>query len=130
MKILVGYEESRVAEAALKLALKHARAFGADIFIMTSLEQSHELQIDDIEEVEDKLEELKIAYKIDDLHCETYAMVSLLTPGENLVEFAQENDIDEIVIGVKKRSKVGKLVFGSNAQYVILEAPCPVVTVK
>ncbi len=130
MKILVGYEESRVAEAALKLALKHARAFGADIFIMTSLEQSHELQIDDIEEVEDKLEELKIAYKIDDLHCETYAMVSLLTPGENLVEFAQENDIDEIVIGVKKRSKVGKLVFGSNAQYVILNAPCPVVTVK
>ena len=130
MKILVGYEESRVAEAALKLALKHARAFGADIFIMTSLEQSHELQIDDIEEVEDKLEELKIAYKIDDLHCETYAMVSLLTPGENLVEFAQENDIDEIVIGVKKRSKVGKLVFGSNAQYVILNAPCPVVAVK
>ncbi len=130
MKILVGYEESRVAEAALKLALKHARAFGADIFIMTSLEQSHELQIDDIEEVEDKLEELKIAYKIDDLHCETYAMVSLLTPGENLVEFAQENDIDEIVIGVKKRSKVGNLVFGSNAQYVILNAPCPVVTVK
>ena len=130
MKILVGYEESRVADAALNLALKHARAFGADIFIVTSLEQSHELQIDDIEAVENKLEELKLTYKIDDLHCETYAMVSLLTPGETLVEFSQDNNIDQIFIGVKKRSKVGKLVFGSNAQYIILEASCPVVTVK
>lgn len=130
MKILVGYEESRVAEAALKLALKHARAFGADLFIVTSLEQSRELQKDDIELVEDKLEDLKRTYKIDDLHCETYAMVSLLSPGENLVEFCKDNDIDQIFIGVKKRSKVNKLVFGSNAQYIILEAPCAVVTVK
>ena len=44
--------------------------------------------------------------------------------------FLLENEIDEIVIGIKKRSKVGKLIFGSTAQYVILEAPCPVLTVK
>ena len=130
MKILVGYEESKVAEAALNLALKHAKVFGADIFIVTSLEQSHELGREDIEAVEDKLVKLKMSSKIEDLHFETHVMVSLLTPGEDLVQFAQENEIDEIVIGVKKRSKVGKLVFGSNAQYVILEAPCPVVTVR
>jgi len=35
MKILVGYEESRVAEEALKVALHHARTFKADIFIVT-----------------------------------------------------------------------------------------------
>ena len=43
---------------------------------------------------------------------------------------ARDNEIDEICIGVKRRSKVGKMVFGSNAQYIILNAPCPVVTVK
>ena len=47
-----------------------------------------------------------------------------------LVEFADQNDIIEIVIGVRRRSKVGKLLFGSTAQYVILTAPCPVVSVK
>jgi len=130
MKILVGYEESRAAEAALKLARNHARAFGADLFIVTSLEQRQDLQRDDIEAVEDKLEKLKLSFKNDNINCETYTMVSLLTPGENLVEFAKENGIDEIVIGVKKRSKVAKLVFGSNARYVILNAPCPVVTVR
>ncbi len=130
MKILVGYEESRAAEAALKVALKHARAFGAELFIVTSLDQSHELAREDIEAVEDKLEKLKITHKIDDIPCEALAVVSVLSPGEALIEFARNNAIDEIVIGVKKRSKVGKLMFGSNTQYVILEADCRVVTVK
>jgi nucleotide-binding universal stress UspA family protein len=47
-----------------------------------------------------------------------------------LVEFAGQNEIEEIVISVRRRSKVGKLLFGSTAQCVILTAPCPVVSVK
>jgi nucleotide-binding universal stress UspA family protein len=46
------------------------------------------------------------------------------------VQFAEENKIDLIVVGIRRRSRVQKLVFGSNAQYAILEAPCPVLTVK
>jgi nucleotide-binding universal stress UspA family protein len=41
-----------------------------------------------------------------------------------------QHKIDEIVIAVKKRSKAGKWLFGSTAQYVIFNAPCPVVSVK
>jgi nucleotide-binding universal stress UspA family protein len=57
-------------------------------------------------------------------------LISDLEPGEDLVQFAEENKIDEIIIGIRKRSKVGKLMFGSTAQYVILNAPCPVVSIK
>ena len=37
---------------------------------------------------------------------------------------------DEIIIGLQRKSKVGKLLFGSTAQYIIMNAPCPVVTVR
>jgi nucleotide-binding universal stress UspA family protein len=130
MKILVGYDGSRVAEDALKLAREHARAFGAEVHIVTSLRQGRELQKEDIEKAETKLDNLKLNFDFDKIPCETYTSVSYQTSGEDLVQFAKDNAIDFIFIGVRKRSKVGKLVFGSTAQYVILEAPCPVLSVK
>lgn len=130
MKLLVGYDELNVDKRALELSQKYANAFNADVFIMTSLEQRPTLQKDDIEAAEDKLEKLKMPFKKDNINCETLASVNYLTPGEDLVQFARDNDIDLVFIGIKKKSKVGKMVFGSNAQYVILNAPCPVVTVQ
>ena len=130
MKILVGYDGSRVAEDALKLAHKHARAFKADIHLFTSLQQGPELQKEDIEKAESRLDNLRLTCNFEKTNCETHASVTYLTPGEDLVLFAKNNAIDCIFIGVRKRSKVGKLVFGSTAQLVILDAPCPVVTVK
>ena len=130
MKILVGYDGTKVAEDTLKLAQEHARVFKADIHLLTSLQQGPELQKEDIEEAESRLDQLKLNFDFDKITCETHASVTFLTPGEDLILFAENNNIDYIFIGVKKRSKVGKLMFGSTAQHVILEAPCPVVTVK
>lgn len=126
----MGYDGSETADNVIKLAHKHAKAFKADVYIVTALEQSSTLDKIAIEKAEGELEYLRTPFNIDDIPCETLASVSYLPPGENLVHFAQENEIDKIFIGVKKKSKVDKLVFGSTAQYVILNAPCPVVTVK
>ncbi|UCH22345.1 MAG: universal stress protein [Deltaproteobacteria bacterium] len=130
MKILVGYNGSKEAEKALKLAQKLAAAFDAEIYIVTSLEQGPQLDKIYIEKAEGELEYLRTPFNIADIYCETHVSVSYRTPGEDLINFAKENSIDMIVIGVRKRTKVGKFVFGSTAQYVILEAPCPVITVK
>lgn len=130
MKIMVGYNNSKVAKEAFQLAKEHAKAFGAKVFVVTSLTQSGVLKLEDIQKVEIELENLKILFKEDGIECETHAVVSALSTGENLVQFAKENEFDEILIGVRKRSKTGKLLFGSNAQHVILEAECPVVAGK
>jgi nucleotide-binding universal stress UspA family protein len=130
MNIMVGYDQSNVAKEALALAKKHAKAFDAKLYLLTALAQSPELQLEDIQKAENELERVQIALKAEGIACETHAIVSSLTAGEDLIQFAQDNDIDEIVIGVRRRSKVGKLLFGSNAQYIILQAPCPVVAVK
>ena len=129
MKILVGYDRSSVSEYALKLALKHANAFDAEVKIMTAIVQDPDLLREDIEKVESELEKVKPPFKADGIACKTYAIVSPLSAGESMVQFAKDNHIDEIIIGVMRRSKVGKLLFGSTAQYIILNAPCSVVTV-
>jgi nucleotide-binding universal stress UspA family protein len=130
MKILVGYDGSKAAEDASMVAQKHAKAFDAKLHIMTSLPQSPTLKKEDIEKAENKLEKLQRTAKHANIACEIHATVSYQSPGEDLVQFANDQEIDEIVIGVRRRSKVGKMVFGSTAQYVILKASCPVLSVK
>ena len=130
MKIMVGYDRSNVARAALELAKKHAKAFDAKVYVVRSLAQSREMKLEDIQEAEQELENIRRSFRDEGIACKTEAIVSSISPGEDLVQFAQDNEIDEIVIGVRRRSKVGKLLFGSNAQYIILMAQCPVVAVK
>ena len=49
---------------------------------------------------------------------------------DQIIDASYEEDIELIVIGVRRRSPVGKLFLGSTAQRVILEAGCPVTAVK
>ncbi|MGD8961368.1 MAG: universal stress protein [Desulfobacterales bacterium] len=130
MKFLVGYNGTSLDERVLQQAQQHANIFDADIYIVTSLEQSSTLDKAEIDKAEGELEYLKTPFNIDDINCETFVSVNYLSPGEDLVQFAKDNDIDMMFIGIKKTSKVGKLVFGSTAQYVLLNAPCPVVAIR
>ena len=130
MKILVGYDGSNSAKDALSLAQKHAAAFGAEVIIVTSLTGGSVTHAVEVEHATEDLEAAKKMFDEANIPCQTKLLVRGMTPGEDLVDFAAEKGIDEIVIGIKRRSKVGKLLFGSNAQYIIIKAPCPVVTVK
>ena len=130
MKILVGYDGSNSAKDALALAKKHAAAFDATVVSVSSLTGGSVTHAVEVEHATENLELAKKLFDEDGIQCETKLLVRGMTPGEDIVDYAKEKAIDEIIIGIKRRSKVGKLLFGSNAQYIIIKAPCPVVTVK
>jgi nucleotide-binding universal stress UspA family protein len=130
MKFLVGYNGSVEAKAALSLAREFAKIFNAKIFVMTSMEGGAGEKIEDITQAEQNLREAKDFLEEQGIECETHQMVRGFTPGEDLVKFAEENQIDQIYVGIEKKSKTSKLLLGSTAQFVILKAPCPVITAK
>lgn len=132
MKIMVCYDDANVTKAALDLARQQAKAFDdSSVHLVEVLEQNPELTFEAIQRVEKKLDELARDFKKkENIPCDSHALVSQMSPGESLVQYAQDKGIDMAVMGVRRRSKVGKLLFGSTAQYVILNAPCPVLTVK
>ena len=129
MKILVGYDGSNAARLALELAKKRAKLWGAKIEVVNCRAQNRALSYEDIRKIEQTLsDEVQYLLNSDNIPCETYLVLSRQSAGEDLVQFAEQNSIDEIVIGVQRKSKVGKLLFGSTAHYVVLNAPCPVVS--
>jgi nucleotide-binding universal stress UspA family protein len=50
--------------------------------------------------------------------------------GEEIVAIAEAVDADLVIVGGRKRTPAGKAAFGSTAQQVMLEAPCPVTFVR
>jgi nucleotide-binding universal stress UspA family protein len=131
MNILVGYDGSNAAKDALKLAKNTAKAFDAKIIVVKSVTSHQPLDPGIFKAADEKLEwEIQNQINGDMIRYETRLLVSSRSSGENLVWFAEQSNISKIIIGVRKRSKVGKLLLGSTAQYVILHAPCPVVSIK
>lgn len=60
---------------------------------------------------------------------QTHVDVSV-TPGGDLLDIAESAGADLIVIGLGKRSRVGKALLGSDAQRVLLSADRPVLCLR
>jgi len=130
MKILVGIDGSNTSKEALQLAIKNAKAFGGELMAVTSMTTGTPEENDEIRAAETTLAEVKSAAEDAGVTCSTHLLIRGNSAGEDIVAFAAENEVALIVVGIKRRSRVGKILMGSSAQFVILKAECPVLTVK
>lgn len=130
MKIMVAFDGTNVSNEALKIGREYATAMNARVYLVMSMVGGPEVPRQEFVKHEHILDFAKTQFLEAKIPCETHLSVRGLDPGEDLIQFAKENEIDLIVIGIRRRSKVGKLVFGSTAQYVVLKASCPVLSVK
>ncbi len=129
MKIMVGYNGGEVGELALSLARDYAKTNNAFVYILTSLEGGSSEKAADISEAEKDLKFAKTLMDNGGVQCDAQQSVRGLSAGEDLVKFAEDNEVEHIFLGIKKRSRVQKALMGSTSRYVILKAPCPVTTV-
>ena len=128
MKIMICLENPDRSTKTIQLAITHAKAFGASIEVVTI--GSPENKVAQVETMEENLEKAQGIFESEMIPCKTHLLIHNLSRGEDLVQFASENNIDQIMLGIKKTSRVGKFLLGSTARYVILNATCPVVSIK
>lgn len=128
--IVVGYVPKPEGHAALDRAAEEAKLRGMKLVVVNSHRGGREFDGDDAIETESQLEEVRSELREAGVEYEIRQLVRGLDPADDLVNVAKEVDADIIVIGLRRRSPVGKLILGSNAQRVLLDAPCPVLAVK
>jgi len=131
MKIMVGFNAYFTSDSVIRVARDHVKAFKAKLFVVTSvvghsLDETGKLAN---EKAQNRLDRLKASLEKEGIPHEMHLLVREDSAGEDLINFANENNIDEIIIGFKKRSTIGEIVFGSNYRLMIASAPCPIVTV-
>ncbi len=128
MPILTGYVPSPVGEAALATALTEARLRGLPLVVLNATGADGKADrnyADDAtaEQLRTRLTESGLSFRL-------LRSDSTREPSEEIVDMAAELNAELIIIGLRRRSPVGKLLLGSTAQRVLLDAPCPVLAVK
>jgi nucleotide-binding universal stress UspA family protein len=135
MKVLTGLLPTPEGEAALAHAAAEARHHGAELVLVAFVSTPHEAR-ETQRYATDRNEAIRAgetraeALRPTGLEVSVHAPIGAHTPADAILQVADEQAVDLIVIGMRRRSRVGKLVLGSTAQDIILGARAPVVSVK
>ncbi len=125
MTIVVGYAPNTEGRAALAAAADESLLRGSDL-LAVALHPEESLTADTLA---GELGARHARLQAQGLSA-TVAHSDLRDPGDAVIQVAQRVDASLLVIGVRRRTPVGKLILGSIAQRILLDATCPVLAVK
>ena len=130
MTIVVGYVATKEGRAALDRAVAEAKLRTQPLVVINSDRGGSGFTGEQAAEQEQALQGVKDEMADAGIEVDVRGLVRGKEPAEDLIAVAEETNAELIVIGLRRRTPVGKLILGSNAQRVLLDAPCPVLAVK
>jgi nucleotide-binding universal stress UspA family protein len=126
--IIVGYVPTPEGAAALERAIEEAALRKQRLVVVNS--SRGESLVDkrfasgaEWDSIEHRLTESGVEHELTQL-------VDSKDAGDQILKLANELNAELIVIGLRRRTPVGKLLLGSQAQTILLQAECPVLAVK
>lgn len=126
--ILICYTPTPHGEAALERAIHEARTHETDLVVLNvargeAVLEANRLYDEPAAELVERLDACGLPYSMQ-------RRIIHGQPAEAILDVVDELDPQMLVIGLRKRSATGKLLFGSTAQRLLLDAPCDVLSVK
>ena len=126
--VVVAYTPRADGRAALHRAVEEARLRGLRLVVVNAsrgdaLVDPAFAPPEDVAEVRALLDDTGVPHEIRQQPSGDEA-------ADQVVDIADEVGAELIVIGMRRRSAVGKLLLGSTAQRILLDARCPVLAVK
>lgn len=130
MDIVVGFIFGTEARSALECSIGEARAHDARLIVVHSSKGGPHETNKEVLEYSDALARINEELATAGIEHEVQELVLGCEPAEDIVRIAREKRAEMIVIGLHRRSRVGKFILGSTAQDILLAADCPVLAVK
>ena len=130
MIVVTGFIRSAEGREALKRSIEEVRQRGGRLIVVHSSEGGTSESAVDVLADNEELERIHAELSAEGIDHEVMDFARGSTPAEDVVSVANESKADLIVIGLRRRSLVGKLLLGSNAQDILMQADCPVLVVK
>lgn len=128
--IVVGYVPKPEGRAAIHRAAAEAKLRDSKMIVVNSAKDGREFDTAEARRLEEAMAKVRDELEAAGIGFELRQLVRGMDVAEDLIAVAEETGAEMIVIGLRRRSPVGKLILGSNAQTILLDAPCPVLAVK
>jgi nucleotide-binding universal stress UspA family protein len=128
MSVVVGYVATAEGGAALDVALTEAQRRGVQLVVVLS-ERGQRFGSEPTD-LEGAAQEVRARLADSGVPFDVRQTARGRDVADDIIGAAVEESAELIVIGLRRRSPVGKLILGSNAQRILLDAPCPVLAVK
>jgi len=141
-KILAAIDGSEPSMDAAYYAILMARLYNADLIVLHSSPEKIRYEYEDKidsggivelprQDIEEKsFSKIKEKCKENNVNLITEVVTSSKSVAADIVDYAESNNVDLIVVGTRGRSGFKKLLFGSIAAHVITYAHCPILVVK
>ena len=129
MSIVVGYIPTREGRAALRRAAVECELRKTALIVIDS-QSDGKYDAEDTARFESALEGIRTRLADAGATVEVRQLGAAKEAADGLLDVAEGSDAELIVIGLRRRTPVGKLILGSNAQRILLDATCPVLAVK
>lgn len=132
MTVGVAYSRTPAGRAAIAVAAREAAERGTELAVLAVVDTAEHAG-DDTELGRLRTEvaaAMSDAGAAPDLRWRLVAGATRGVIAETLLDLAEAERADPLVLGTKRRSPVGKLILGSTVQRVLLDAPMPVLVVK
>ena len=129
MTVVVGYVPDATGYLAVTEAVREAMWRGADVIVINAVDQAGYVRPTAADELDlDALAERLTSDGVP--HEIRHVDIGTGQASDAILNAVEEAGADLVVVGMHRRSPVGKAFLGSNAQRVLLDAPCPVLAVR
>lgn len=128
MSVVVGYVPTPEGEAALTHAIREAQRRGTRLVVVNS--SRGDALVDERYALPEQIEELRRRLSEEEVPHLVEQSMTVRDGAGGVLDAADAHRAELIVIGVRRRTPVGKLIMGSTAQRILLDALCPVLAVK
>jgi nucleotide-binding universal stress UspA family protein len=127
--IVAAFSRTEEGEAALKVAVEEARRHQGRILVVHSSRGGPREDEAEAMQAHDRLEALDSELTGAGIDHEILYRVQGHAAENDILAVARESAAQLIVMGLRRRTPIGKALFGSTTQQVLLHAPCPVLAV-
>ncbi|MGZ4454142.1 MAG: universal stress protein [Nocardioides sp.] len=128
MTVLLAYIRTPEGDAALATAVDEARRRSTGALVVNVTRPA--AQVDSPLSAEQGLDAVAALIAASDVEVEVRQLPAGTDTADGILAVAAEAAPEVVVIGLRRRSAVGKLIVGSTSQRILLGVNCPVLAVK